>query len=147
MWQTYAWSFQLCYLREAASIVKYEEAEKWLTYLAWHYGNSWVIPFYSLFLPLYGTMSHIWSLLADDFWVNRKFYFWMSRVVSPECCELPGHVHIVSDLDSLRGHWMFILKQNEIPLNLLFWSMIYDYLLDLSFFSLSLDSDKVLGFS
>lgn len=48
----------------------------------------------------------------------------MSSVVSPEYCELHGHVLILCDLDALRDHWIFILKQYKIPLNLLFWSVI-----------------------
>lgn len=44
----------------------------------------------------------------------------MSSLVSPEYCELHGPVHILSDLDALRDHWIFILKEYEILLNLVF---------------------------
>lgn len=48
-----------------------------------------------------------------------------------EYCELHGPVHVLSALDALGDHWIFLLKQYEIPLNLLF-----DILLDLAFFFL-----------
>lgn len=119
MWQGHAWSSER-FFREAGITGKWE-AEGWFTSSAWHYGNSWVIPFHRhLFIPLSGKMSHRESHYNMIFELLSFIFKWAGWCILWITCP----VHILSALDALRDHWIFILKQYEIPLNLLFSSVI-----------------------